>query len=182
PFVRRGSPSRRGAAKRSAGPSRPESRPHVPPPVAARPRRRPARRPRPGPGAQRAAKRDPRPPIAVSAEDYDTLAALVAHPSAAPGQALLAVELERAAIVESGLAADRVRLGSEVDYHDLDRDRVRTIRLSLPHEASIDERRVSVTAPIGAALLGLKPRQRFTWTEAGGKTRSITVLAVRNVG
>ena len=47
-----------------------------------------------------------------------------------------------------------MRLGSEVDYHDLDRDRVRTIRLALPQEASIDERRVSVTAPIGAALLG----------------------------
>ncbi|PVM83782.1 hypothetical protein DDF67_20130 [Caulobacter endophyticus] len=128
----------------------------------------------------RTAKRDPRPPITVSAEDYDALAALVAHPSAAPGHALLAVELERAAVVEGAPAANRVRLGSEVDYHDLDRDRLRTIRLSLPREASIDERRVSVTAPIGAALLGLKPRQRFTWTEPGGRTRSILVLAVRN--
>ena len=127
-------------------------------------------------------KRDPRPPITVCAEDYDTLAALVAHPSAAPGQALLAVELERAAVVEGALATNRVRLGSDVDYHDLDRDRVRTIRLTLPREASIDERRVSVTAPIGAALLGLKPGQRFSWAEAGGRVRSIKVLAVRNDG
>ncbi|PLR28265.1 hypothetical protein SGCZBJ_04480 [Caulobacter zeae] len=127
-------------------------------------------------------KRDPRPPITVCAEDYDALAALVAHASAAPGQALLAVELERAAVVEGALAANRVRLGSEVDYHDLDRDRMRTIRLALPHEASIDEHRVSVTAPIGAALLGLKPGQRFSWAEAGGRVRSIKVLAVRNDG
>ncbi|NGM51725.1 hypothetical protein G5B46_19100 [Caulobacter sp. 602-2] len=135
--------------------------------------------PRAAPGAT---KRDPRPPITVCAADYDALAALIAHPSAAPGQALLAVELERAAVVEGRPAADRVRLGSEVDYHDLDRDRVRTIRLAMPQEASIDERRVSVTAPIGAALLGLKPRQRFSWTEAGGRTRTILVLAVRNDG
>lgn len=127
-------------------------------------------------------KRDPRPPITVCAEDYDALAALVAHPSAAPGQALLAVELERAAVVEGVLAANRVRLGSQVDYHDLDRDRTRTIRLCLPHEASIDEHRVSVTAPVGAALLGLKPGQRFSWAEAGGRVRSIKVLAVRNEG
>ncbi|MEH0197651.1 GreA/GreB family elongation factor [Caulobacter sp. CCNWLY153] len=127
-------------------------------------------------------KRDPRPPITVCAEDYDALAALVAHPSAAPGQALLAVELERAAVVEGALAANRVRLGSQVDYHDLDRDRTRTIRLCLPHEASIDEHRVSVTAPVGAALLGLKPGQRFSWAETGGRVRSIKVLAVRNEG
>lgn len=132
------------------------------------------------PASPPVSKRDPRPPITVSADDYDVLAALVAHPSAAPGQALLAIELERAAVVEGALAVNRVRLGSEVDYHDLDRDRERTIRLALPHEASIDERRVSVTAPIGAALLGLKPGQRFSWREAGGGVRSIKVLAVRN--
>ncbi|MFT4253165.1 MAG: GreA/GreB family elongation factor, partial [Caulobacter sp.] len=99
---------------------------------------------------------------------------------AAPGQALLAAELERAVVVEGPPAADRARLGSEVEYRDLDRDRIRAVRLALPHAASIDEGCVSVTAPIGAALLGLSPGQRFAWSEPNGRTRTIELLAVRN--
>lgn len=127
-----------------------------------------------------------RPPIAVCGEDYDRLAALVAGgPHAAPGHALLAAELERAVLVEGAPAFDRVRLGSVATYRDLDRDRVRTVVLTLPHAVGPHAgegggQAVSVTAPIGAALLGLSPGQRLAWTEAGGRTRTIQLLAVRN--
>ncbi len=132
------------------------------------------------PASTPAREPEDRPPIAVCGEDYDRLALLVAGgPHAAPGHALLAAELERAALVEGAPAADRVRLGSRATYRDLDRDRVRTVVLALPHAAH-DEGGVSVTAPIGAALLGLSPGQRFSWTQADGRARTIEILAVRN--
>jgi regulator of nucleoside diphosphate kinase len=48
----------------------------------------------------------------------------------------------------------------------------------LPHDASIDERRVSVLAPIGAALIGLSVGQRIDWQIVDGRVRRLSVLEV----
>jgi regulator of nucleoside diphosphate kinase len=48
----------------------------------------------------------------------------------------------------------------------------------LPEDADIDKRRVSVLAPIGAALIGLSVGQEIGWKVADGRIRQLIVLAV----
>jgi regulator of nucleoside diphosphate kinase len=94
-----------------------------------------------------------------------------------PGAALLSEELQRASIIPRAKAAQVVRLGARVTYRDLDSGAARTLELGLPAEASIDEGRISVLTPIGAALLGLSAGDRFSWV-SGAKVRQLEVLAV----
>ncbi|MBO9708219.1 MAG: GreA/GreB family elongation factor [Caulobacter sp.] len=121
--------------------------------------------------------------IRIHAADYETLSDLIvptAEPT--PGMRLLAAELERATVLDGPSRAEFVRLGSVVDYEDLGSGRVRTVRVSLPREASIDDGSISVLAPIGAALIGLSPGQSFGWRDENGRERAIRVLAVRSHG
>jgi regulator of nucleoside diphosphate kinase len=103
----------------------------------------------------------------------------VADHSKAAGGALLRQELDRAIV----LAADDcpqvfVRLNSIVEYTDLLTGRTRKLSLVLPHEADIDQDRISVTTPVGAALLGLTPGQPFSWTTDDGRPRALVVRSV----
>jgi regulator of nucleoside diphosphate kinase len=89
-------------------------------------------------------------------------------------------EIERARVLPSDeMPADVVSIGSEVTYRDEDTGRVETICIVLPHDASIDQRRVSVLAPIGAALIGLSVGQRIEWQVAPQRVRRLEVLEVR---
>jgi regulator of nucleoside diphosphate kinase len=48
-----------------------------------------------------------------------------------------------------------------------------------PTEANIDEQRVSILTPVGAALIGMSPAQCIHWRDPDGRTRILTVLDVR---
>jgi transcription elongation GreA/GreB family factor len=69
-----------------------------------------------------------------------------------------------------------VRLNSIVEYTDLLSGRTRKLSLVLPHEADIDQNRISVTTPVGAALLGLTPGQSFSWTTDDGRPHALVGL------
>jgi regulator of nucleoside diphosphate kinase len=120
------------------------------------------------------------PNIVVSKADYERLtdlatASLERLPDVA--QELLD-EMERAKIVdESKVPGDVVRMGSTVTF-TADDGQTRTLKLVWPVDESLDEHRLSVMTPVGAALIGLGTGQSISWTARDGKHHRLTVTKV----
>jgi regulator of nucleoside diphosphate kinase len=120
------------------------------------------------------------PQIVVSAADYERLtdlanASLQNQPAVA--QELLD-EMERAKVVDaSAVPTDVVRMGSTVTFKS-DDSHTRTLKLVYPVDESIDEHRISVMTPVGAALIGLAVGQSISWTARDGKHHRLTVTKV----
>ncbi|MGR4863906.1 GreA/GreB family elongation factor [Caulobacter sp. LARHSG274] len=117
-------------------------------------------------------------PIYVTEADFEILSNLAeatAHRS--PGGRVLAEEMARARIVEPGEAPRPfARIGSTVEYEDLTSGQIRQVRLTLPRDASIDDHRISVVTPVGAALIGMMAGESFQWTDPEGRARGVRVL------
>lgn len=122
------------------------------------------------------------PAIYVTEADFEILSNLAdAAAGRAPGGRVLADEMARAVIVEPDEAPRPfVRIGSRVTFQDLSNDQVRDVRISLPRDASIDDNRISVLSPVGAALIGLTAGEAFHWTDPEGRARGVRVLAVQD--
>jgi regulator of nucleoside diphosphate kinase len=119
------------------------------------------------------------PTIRLTQRDFDRLSDL-ADAYAAAGRPLAALEeeLSRAEILRDDAAPrDIVTIDATVEYEDEDGTR-RAVTLVLPQEADIDRQRVSVTTPVGSALLGLSVGQTIDWTLPDGRRRRYRVLAV----
>jgi regulator of nucleoside diphosphate kinase len=122
-----------------------------------------------------------KPTLIIDAGHYERLIALAMRwMKQAPELARqLLDEVERARILPSeDMPADVVTIGSQVTFRDEGTGAVETVWVVLPHDASIDERRVSVLAPIGAALIGLSVGQRIDWQIVDGRVRRLSVLEV----
>lgn len=120
------------------------------------------------------------PQIIVSNADYERLtdlatASLQRLPEVA--QELLS-EMDRAKVVDAGqVPADVVRMGSTVTFKQDDGHK-RRMTLVYPAEESLDEHKISVMTPIGAALIGLAVGQSISWTARDGRRHDLTVLKV----
>ena len=87
-------------------------------------------------------------------------------------------ELERAQIVgDKDVPKDVVRMGSTVTFKS-DDGNTRTLKLVYPVDESLDEHRISVMTPVGAALIGLAEGQSISWTARDGKHHQLTVTKV----
>jgi regulator of nucleoside diphosphate kinase len=119
------------------------------------------------------------PAIYVTEADFEILSNLADAAGRAPGGRVLAEEMARAMIVEPNeLPRPFVRIGSRVQFQDLSNGQTRAVRISLPRDASIDDNRISVLSPVGAALIGLTAGEAFHWTDPEGRSRGVRVLAV----
>lgn len=120
------------------------------------------------------------PTIYVTEADHEVLSNLAeAVADRAAGSRVLAGEMARAVIVDPDHAPHPfVSIGSTVDYQDLTSGQVRRVRLSLPRDASIDEGRISVLTPVGAALIGMTAGETFHWIGADGRARGVRALAI----
>jgi regulator of nucleoside diphosphate kinase len=120
------------------------------------------------------------PQIIVSNADYERLtdlasASLQRLPEVA--EELLA-EMDRAKIVDEGaVPADVVRMGSTVTFKS-DDGQTRTMTLVYPADESLDQHRISVMTPIGAALIGLGVGQSISWPGRDGKQHRLIVTKV----
>jgi regulator of nucleoside diphosphate kinase len=122
-----------------------------------------------------------RPAVFISTSDLERFIDLLPETidPGTPGAALLAEEIARATVcTEQDMPARIVRLGSIVRYRDLLSGRQRRVQLVLPPDADMDEGRISILSPIGAALIGLPEEQPFAWVDAAGDLRRIEVLEV----
>jgi regulator of nucleoside diphosphate kinase len=115
--------------------------------------------------------------IVMSRQDANRLRSLVASQRARPSQdrehlADLEHELDRASLVEGQmLPGDRVAVNSSVRLRDLDAGTSHDYTLVWPSHANAAERRISVLAPMGTALLGCRAGDRVEWQMPGGLVR-----------
>ena len=92
----------------------------------------------------------------------------------------LKAELKKAKIVnKDNFPIDVVRLNSRVTIKAEDKNELMEIMLVTPDKANIKEKRISVLAPIGTALIGFRQGQKVKWQVPAGK-RTFTILEVKN--
>ncbi|MFE8596248.1 nucleoside diphosphate kinase regulator [Archangium violaceum] len=118
------------------------------------------------------------PRIVVTSTDMERLRTLIDTTAGDKADALDA-ELLRAEVVEpTQVPPDVVTMNSRVVYRDEDTGETREVTLSYPQDASLEQGRVSVLAPVGAALLGLSVGQEIDWELPGGKLKRLRILSV----
>lgn len=120
------------------------------------------------------------PPIVISHLDAQRIEALLDSPQAdALDTRALEAELDRAErVAPAAMPADVVSMNSTVRIRDENTGNTRDITLVYPREANGDPGRVSVLAPIGSALLGLRVGATIDWPLPGGRSTRLTVVAL----
>jgi regulator of nucleoside diphosphate kinase len=83
------------------------------------------------------------------------------------------------AVPDDACSPHAVQMGSQVTYTDDVAGQTHRVSLVYPSEANIDEQRISILTPVGAALIGMSPAQCIHWRDPDGRTRILTVLDVR---
>lgn len=113
--------------------------------------------------------------IFITESDRERLQVLIAKQRvAAPSKhvATLQAELERAVVVPPReVTPDVVTMRSTVELLDLDTGETETHTLVFPEEADIEQRKISVLAPIGTAVLGCRVGDEFEWSVPAGLRR-----------
>lgn len=124
-----------------------------------------------------------RPPIVLSAQDYERLSALAyAAMNSMPSLAeALTEELERARVLAKGRQPQHiVCMNSEVEFRNETSGKIQKVTLVYPGDADISEGKISVLTPVGTALIGLRKGQSITWETPSGEVRQLSVLEVRD--
>ncbi len=123
--------------------------------------------------------------IIIGKEDFEILNAYVRGLTSVrdfdrKNTASLQNELKKATIVDKDkLPGDVVRLNSRVIVKEGTKDKLIELVLVVPEKANIKERKVSVFAPIGTALIGFRQGEKVKWdVPAGSKT--FTIMKVDN--
>lgn len=110
--------------------------------------------------------------IYISSEDHSKLRLLLSaalRSNATASLHKLREELDRAIVVEpSALPDDVVTMGSTVQFEDLGSGEVEEYTLTFPDQANIEQKRLSILAPIGTALIGFRVGDVVNWTTPGG--------------
>ena len=121
------------------------------------------------------------PDLLVSRLDCERIEALLEQPLAAGARAsALRDELARAQIVEpQAMPADVVTMNSTALFRDEESGEEREMTLVYPRDAHGEADRVSILAPVGTALLGLRIGQTIDWPLPGGRQARLQVLAIR---
>lgn len=118
------------------------------------------------------------PRITITEQDLERLQEL-ADSGDSEAHKRLDAELQRAKVVsQEEIGPDIVTMNSDVTYEDVATGTRRTVRLVYPGQADTEAGRVSILAPIGSALLGLRKGQQIEWPTPGGvrKVRVVDVL------
>jgi regulator of nucleoside diphosphate kinase len=119
-----------------------------------------------------------RPPLLLSRLDCDRLEALL---ESQPGVDTreLAAELARASIVEPrDMPADVITMNSTARFRDEESGEERDITLVYPRDAGQRPDAVSILAPVGSALLGLRVGDAIQWPMPGGRNARLQVLSI----
>ncbi|MBC98000.1 MAG: hypothetical protein CME63_09640 [Halobacteriovoraceae bacterium] len=92
----------------------------------------------------------------------------------------LEIEIERASILsDDEVPAGLVTMNSTVEYEDLSSGKVTTITIIYPGNETSAGKNISILAPLGSALLGLREGQEINWKFPSGETRRLRVLNVK---
>jgi len=117
----------------------------------------------------------------ITEKDLERLQALIDSRAARDADAaeLLEEELTRAVVVpQSRIPSDVVTMNSRVVFEDEQTRQRREVTLVYPGAADAASQKVSVLAPVGAALLGLSVGQSIDWPLPGGRTARLRIISV----
>lgn len=94
----------------------------------------------------------------------------------------LSQELGKAQLVsEEDFPADIVRIDSKVVIRDMETKRDLSITIVMPQNADIKQKKVSILAPIGTALIGFRKGREVSWEVPVG-TKTFMIMEVSNSG
>lgn len=92
--------------------------------------------------------------------------------------AFLLSELERARVVDDGRVPNSVvRMEAAVTYIIDERSR-RTVKVVYPGQADLEQHRISVLTPVGAALIGMSAGQSIWFEGPDARPHRLTVVTV----
>jgi len=92
----------------------------------------------------------------------------------------LAEELKKAKIVKDNkISSELVQLNSVVQIEDQTNKQLMDFQIVLPSQANLKEKKISILAPIGIALIGFKKDQLVEWQMPAGK-KTLKILHVEN--
>jgi regulator of nucleoside diphosphate kinase len=115
--------------------------------------------------------------IVVTQRDFERLRELLSErlksrSESEQDQRALAEELDRATVVApEAVPADTVTMNSTVRVEIVGSPEQVTWTIVYPHEASADEGRISVLAPLGTALMGYREGDTLEWNVPAGRRR-----------
>lgn len=121
-----------------------------------------------------------RPAIYVLEQDFDRLSELVEkQPSSNPTVEALSSELDRASLVDSAsLPPGTVTMNSLVHFKNESNDAEYTLKLVYPTQRDGNDECVSILAPAGAALLGLRVGDRIDWPVSAKNELRLKIIHV----
>lgn len=110
--------------------------------------------------------------LIVSDADFARLKAMGLTPA-------LRDELDKATVVPvESIGRDVVTMGAQVSYRDLKTNQLRKVEIVFPEEADPAQGKISVIAPVGAALIGLSVGQEIHWDFPDGSVHRLVVEGV----
>jgi regulator of nucleoside diphosphate kinase len=120
-------------------------------------------------------------PIYITRDDNSKLRLLLAtalHSNASASLQKLREELDRAAVIDpAGIPAGVVTMESTVEFEDLGTSEIEEYTITFPDRANVENKRLSILAPIGTALIGCRVGDVVSWSTPGG----VRQLKVRRV-
>lgn len=122
-----------------------------------------------------------RPPITISSLDAVRLEHMLDSLSSNqfPDRDDLQAELDRANIVEPReIPPDVVTMNSTVTFRVESSDREFSLTLVYPNDADDSTKKISILAPVGSALLGLREGDEISWPKPGGGLLLVRILKV----
>lgn len=113
-------------------------------------------------------------PVVLCESDFQKLKDFVgSQPSQAKADEMsLAYELSRAIVVkDDSIPLHTVRLNSLVEIENVENNRKTKCRIVMPSEADIAQKKISVLAPMGTALIGFRAGEEVEWAMPAGVKR-----------
>ncbi len=114
--------------------------------------------------------------LLITEQDYERLSLLVYH--AGQQGSALEEELGRATVIpQQNTPRDLVTMNSSVCFVD-ESGNEREVTLVYPADADVTKMKVSVLAPVGAALIGMRLGRKIEWPMPNGKSNRLQVVSV----
>lgn len=91
----------------------------------------------------------------------------------------LEIELDRAQLLaDDEVPPDLVTMNSIFRFENISENKQMIMSIVYPQESNAQENKVSILAPLGSALLGLRVGQEINWQFPDGKTKKLKVLEI----
>lgn len=118
------------------------------------------------------------PAVRITDKDLERIAMLIENQNS-HNFAGLSEELNRADVVpQNQIQKNVVTMNSRVRFLDLKTQQEFEATLVYPQSADAAENKISILAPVGSALLGLRTGQKIVWPLPDGKVRHLQVISV----